>query len=103
MKLIMENWKKQLHDLEPTGKNYDRGVTQDTPEKPLSGPDAVLHKALTNWAEDWKVNLSATNEPVSLDRMPHPQREKLLADLTEVFNVWSDRTLGIVPDVEEAA
>ena len=35
MKLIMENWKKQLHDLEPTGKNYDRGVTQDTPEKPL--------------------------------------------------------------------
>jgi|TARA_R110000751_G_scaffold83408_1_gene167451 hypothetical protein len=101
MKQLMENWRKKLGDLEPMGINYEPGVTQDTPEKPLSGPDAILHKALTNWAEDWKVNLSATDEPVSLDQMPHPQREKLLTDLVEVFNVWSGRSLGTTQSEEE--
>tara|TARA_R110002020_G_scaffold386398_2_gene597212 strand:- start:181 stop:549 length:369 start_codon:yes stop_codon:yes gene_type:complete len=100
MKKLLSEWRKKLQEFEITGIDYEAGVAQEEPPAPLSGPDAELHKALTVWAENWKTHLAATNEPNSLDLIPHAQREKLLKALVSQFNVWSGKTLGVKP-VEE--
>jgi len=101
MKKLLAEWRKKLQEYEITGIDYEGGVAQEEFPAPLSGPDAELHKALTSWAENWKANLAATNEPTSLDQIPHPQREKLLKDLVTQFNVWSGKALGVKPVEEE--
>ena len=101
MKKLLSEWRKKLQEYEITGGGHEAGVTQEEPPAPLSGPDAELHKALTSWAENWKTHLAATNEPTSLDQIPHPQRAKLLKDLVLQFNAWSGKTLGVKPVEEE--
>jgi len=101
MKLLMENWRKKLEEYDIAGVDYEPAVVQEVPEEPLSGSDAILYKALTAWTESWKANFATGTEPLSSDRMPHPQREELLTDLAEVFNTWSGKTLGTTQDEEE--
>ena len=94
MKKLLGEWRKKLQEFEITGIDYEAGVAQEEPPAPLSGPDAELHKALTAWAENWKTHLAATNEPNSLDQLPHPQRAKLLKGLMTQLDVWSGSALG---------